>query len=777
MSKAKIIDKKSVDSVLGEKNLLSQLHHPFIVNMVYSFQDHDYLYLVMDLLPGGNLRYHISLKRHFNEKQNRFLIGCILVGLEYIHSEKILHRDIKPENLVFDNNGYLRITDFGIAKKYIVNNKKDTSGTVGYLAPEVLCNENHNYSIDYYAVGIIAFELAFGHRPYLGKTKHEVKQLILTKQAHLDFEDLPDGYQNEAADFINKLIQRKPKNRLGKDTINEVINHPWLRGLDWAKIKNKSLKAYYIPKEGDNYDKKYCLQNNKIGEETIERYKQIINDPNYEIIFKNFDCEKIPDELKIIYDNNIIGDTLNANFSSNNSTTSISKNNKINASINDNNKKIKNNSLERQRNRNKSMENIFSKQIKDEEIKLSSDKINENDIKYLNKQKSVINIIDKKQNIINDDKDKLQKKENNNEINNENDKENISNNYSNDFKNKKIIFNKKHENNITKFSFRKKYNYNENNELKDRNKNINSNHHINPSVSNIFKEKNSLLENFGDISNIEKNKINKHENKDKNIEKDKEVLISKNNSQKMTNLNQYISSMSQKNMKNNNKFLSSSNSSINILQNELFANAKGNYFKKLLNKESHKIKNKNNNSLYASSSTKSLFKNNSIKNLSNSKKNFLKKELFNGTFYPNNVGSTKFFVINSNNNYKRRKSSASLINKNNDNINNQKLTSSSSMSNLKLNKNENREISQLEKFSVLDLENSQNINKKHVEKKLPFINIGLDKKKVGIFRNNLYFVKRNNSKNYLNNNGFFSERLKFNDNKNLKISINSKIKK
>lgn len=99
------------------------------------------------------------------------------------------------------------------------------------------------------------------------------------------------------------------------------------------------------------------------------------------------------------------------------------------------------------------------------------------------------------------------------------------------------------------------------------------------------------------------------------------------------------------------------------------------------------------------------------------------------------------------------------------------------MSNLKLNKNENREISQLEKFSVLDLENSQNINKKHVEKKLPFINISLDKKKDGIFRNNLYFVKRNNSKNYLNNNGFFSERLKFNDNKNLKISINSKIKK
>ena len=278
MSKAKIIDKKSVDSILGEKNLLSELHHPFIVNMVYSFQDHDYLYLIMDLLPGGNLRYHLGIKRHFNEKQNKFLIGCILVGLEYIHGENILHRDIKPENLVFDENGYLRITDFGIAKKYTVNNKKDTSGTVGYLAPEVLCNENHNFSIDYYAVGIITYELAYGHRPYIGKTKHEVKQLILTRQAHVEYDDLPDGYQNEAADFINKLIQRKPKNRLGKDSINQVINHPWLKGFDWESMKKKTLKAHYIPKDGDNFDKKYCLQNNKMGTETIERYKKITNE-------------------------------------------------------------------------------------------------------------------------------------------------------------------------------------------------------------------------------------------------------------------------------------------------------------------------------------------------------------------------------------------------------------------------------------------------------------------------------------------------------------------
>jgi len=364
MSKAKIIDKKSIDNVLGEKLLLSQLHHPFIVNMIFSFQDLDNLYLVMDLLPGGNLRYHISVKRRFSEKQNKFLIGCILVGLEYIHSQNILHRDIKPENLVFDSRGYLRITDFGIAKKYKVNNRKDTSGTVGYLAPEVLCNENHNFSIDYYAVGIITFELAYGHRPYIGKTKSEVKHLILTRQAQIDYDELPEGYSNEAADFINKLIQRKPKNRLGKNGIKEVINHPWLQGFDWDELKKKNLEAFFIPKIGDNFDKKFCLKSDKVSTDTYERYKQITMEPNYKFIFKDFDCKIIPEELKIYNAKDNNGKILsNNNSSNNNSTTLITKNNKNNINI-INNKNVnenKNNIFILGKQRNKSLENIFQK--------------------------------------------------------------------------------------------------------------------------------------------------------------------------------------------------------------------------------------------------------------------------------------------------------------------------------------------------------------------------------------------------------------------------------
>lgn len=171
MNKTKIIAKKSIHSVLNERDLLSQLRHPFIVNMSYAFQDREKLYLVMDLLEGGDLRYHMGCRRRFKESEAKFFIACIILGLEFLHLNNIIHRDIKPENLVFDNTGYLRTTDLGIARVMKSNNSSDTSGTPGYMAPEVMCRQDHSFPVDYYAVGIIAYELMLGKRPYNGRNR------------------------------------------------------------------------------------------------------------------------------------------------------------------------------------------------------------------------------------------------------------------------------------------------------------------------------------------------------------------------------------------------------------------------------------------------------------------------------------------------------------------------------------------------------------------------------------------------------------------------------
>lgn len=103
--------------------------------MHYAFNDRDNLYLVMDLLSGGDLRYHIGRMGKYTEEQTKFLVACIIVAIEYIHKMKIFHRDIKPENLVFDENGYLKLTDFGIARIDSPTQNLDASGTPGYMAP------------------------------------------------------------------------------------------------------------------------------------------------------------------------------------------------------------------------------------------------------------------------------------------------------------------------------------------------------------------------------------------------------------------------------------------------------------------------------------------------------------------------------------------------------------------------------------------------------------------------------------------------------------------
>lgn len=162
MSKARVLAKRSIHQVINERKILSQLKHPYIVNMQFAMQDKINLYLVMDLLPGGDLRFHLTQKKHFNEEQTRFFVACIVHALSFIHRKIIIHRDIKPENLVFDQKGFLKITDFSIARQWNQDNSRETSGTPGYMAPEVMCKSNHGMAVDYYAVGVIAYECMLG---------------------------------------------------------------------------------------------------------------------------------------------------------------------------------------------------------------------------------------------------------------------------------------------------------------------------------------------------------------------------------------------------------------------------------------------------------------------------------------------------------------------------------------------------------------------------------------------------------------------------------------
>ena len=297
MSKLKVLDKKSEKSINSEREFLSFLHHPFLVNMHYAFQDYDNLYLVMDLLSGGDLRYHISRYRCFSEEQTRFFIACMVYTLEYIHSNNVIHRDIKPENLVLDDKGYLRITDFGIAKENLPDNSSETSGTPGYMSPEVMRGKNHSFPVDFFAVGVIGYEFMIGKRPYYGKNRNEIKEQMLSTQACINKDNIRDGWSPESADFINKLLLRKVENRLGsKNGAKEMKEHPWLKYYPWKELENKTLPAPFIPEKKDNFDKRYCESIDKISEETKLRYEEIIQGNLFKKCFKDFYYNK--DEIK-----------------------------------------------------------------------------------------------------------------------------------------------------------------------------------------------------------------------------------------------------------------------------------------------------------------------------------------------------------------------------------------------------------------------------------------------------------------------------------------------
>ena len=162
MQKVKIVSKRSVHSVMNEKALLQKLKNPFLVNMIYSFQNRENLFLVMDYCNRGDLRYHLGNRRKFKEEETRFFLACIVLCLEYMHARKVIHRDLKPENLVLDDRGYLRVTDLGVSREAKPNNAEDTSGTPGYMAPEVICKSNHSFPVDFFALGVIAYEFMTG---------------------------------------------------------------------------------------------------------------------------------------------------------------------------------------------------------------------------------------------------------------------------------------------------------------------------------------------------------------------------------------------------------------------------------------------------------------------------------------------------------------------------------------------------------------------------------------------------------------------------------------
>ena len=307
--KSKLIDKKCVKAIIKERNLMSKINHPFIVNMHFSFQDNHYLYMILDLMKGGDLRYYIKssekTKKKFTEKEVNFIATNLILALEYIHKNSIIHCDIKPENILSNKQGYFYLTDFSIATNKTEkennynninnnpnNNNHYLAGSLGYMPPEIMFNESLTPCADYFSLGVVCYELMMGFLPYNSKSLDGMQKLIMANQVQIKKFNIPEGWSETAADFINKLIQRKQIKRLGYNGVEEIKNHPWLKDTNWKEIYLHRMKSPFIielnKRNFHNYyfnDKKRDNEDSKI---TLERYQIIELNKDYNKKFDEF---------------------------------------------------------------------------------------------------------------------------------------------------------------------------------------------------------------------------------------------------------------------------------------------------------------------------------------------------------------------------------------------------------------------------------------------------------------------------------------------------------
>ena len=186
-------------------------------------------------------------RKKFTEKQAKFIIANIIIALEFIHGNGVIHRDIRPHNIVFNDQGYLSLVDFGLARVWIKNNSADTSGTPCYMAPEVLLRQNYNYTSDFFGLGVILHEMMTSRLPYIGPDRVSYKEQIINAQALLKKIDTPESWSLEATDFINKCISRRPESRLGLNNCVELKTHVWLKDFDWRKCAKREIKPPFKP--------------------------------------------------------------------------------------------------------------------------------------------------------------------------------------------------------------------------------------------------------------------------------------------------------------------------------------------------------------------------------------------------------------------------------------------------------------------------------------------------------------------------------------------------
>lgn len=246
INKEILIKNDIIENILLEKRLLSDLEHPFLINLLYFFQTPEKIYFSMPFVPGGDLYFHLNKIKKFNEEVVRFICAQVALVIDYIHNYGVIYRNLKPENILLDSDGYIKLIDFGFSKKIHSNNKTySICGTPEYMSPEIIKGEGHNKLSDWWSFGILLFELLTGTTPFVDNNKERLFELILNSEI------LFDKYSYislTAIDLIEKLLMKDPYKRIGSTGgLSQLQDHSFFTGINFESLLNKDYKSLYLP--------------------------------------------------------------------------------------------------------------------------------------------------------------------------------------------------------------------------------------------------------------------------------------------------------------------------------------------------------------------------------------------------------------------------------------------------------------------------------------------------------------------------------------------------
>lgn len=246
ISKQLLSEHDLVSRIIAERDVLLSINHPFLVSARYAFQDETKIFLVLDYVAGGELFSRLRDEQKFAEPRARYYIAELVSAIGYLHSKGIMHRDLKPENILFDKDGYIKLTDFGLVKR---NMSKDSTtntfcGTPEYLAPEMINGNDYTISVDWWAIGTLAYEMLYGVPPFYDANTNAMYRSILRDDVVFPEEASPD-----AIDLITKLLDKDPETRLGSGPKDweEIKAHPFFASVNWNDLHNKKIPMQWKP--------------------------------------------------------------------------------------------------------------------------------------------------------------------------------------------------------------------------------------------------------------------------------------------------------------------------------------------------------------------------------------------------------------------------------------------------------------------------------------------------------------------------------------------------